>query len=225
MSCVLLGTGSLALGQTTTFANFTQDTGADKSFQFTNTGGFLTQNTVTLATAIPVNFTFLVPTSSTLISVGTPVAANLTITSVMNGPATVGTFNATQRLSSVQMTFIGTGALAGQNLLTVFSSTGTLTGTFGASTAGLSETNNGGAQVVSFSSDFLDFSGSTQRNYSLPLNNLDPIFSAGGGSINNFTSNATGQFASNGIVPEPTSMALFTLGTLGFVVLRRRSAR
>lgn len=213
---------SLAQAQTTTFANFTQDVAADKSFQFNNTSGFFTQNTGTLATTIQVNFTFLVQPTSGLITQGTPLTANLTITSSLNGGATIGVANATQRLNNVQMSFIGTGALAGQNLLTVFASTGTLSGSFGTNTASLAETDNGGLQVINYTSDFLNFSNSTQRNYSLPLNNLNPAFTNGGGFISNFSSNATGQFASNGIVPEPTTMTFVGLGIAGLALARRR---
>ena len=218
-SCLLLGTASLALGQTMLFANFTQDTAADKSFRFTNASGFFTEHTVTAATSIPVNFFFQQPTSTGPIN--TLLAANLTITSSINGAANIGGSNAFQKLNNVTMTFLGTGALAGQNLLTVFASTGTLGGTFPGSTTGLSETDPGAGQVVNYSSDFLNFSSSNQRNYSLALNNLDPGFSNAGGFITNFTSNATGQFAANGFVPEPSSLFLIALGISVFIIKRK----
>lgn len=221
VGCLAFCAAAAGHAQTITFANFTQDTGADKSFQFTNAGGFLTQHTITAASVIPVNFTFLINNTSGF-APGSVLAANLTITSVTNGPATVGVFTASQKLSSVQMSFTGTGALAGQNLLTIFASTGTLSGPRGSSTAGVSETHNGTTQFVSYSSDFLDFSKSTQRNYSLSLNNVNPGFDGSSGTIDSFSSNATGQFASNGLVPEPTTAALFGAGILCLGLVSRR---
>lgn len=216
---VLATATAFAQAQTITFANF-QQVGADKSFQFLNSGAtssFVTQNTVTNVTTIPVNFTFLVPNGSGFVN--TPLPANLTITSVVSSTATSG-LTLSQRLQNIQMTFVGTGAVTG-NLLTVFGSTGTLGGVIGDSTAGLEETHNGTTQLVNYSSGYLDLTGSTERNYSIALNNLQPVLGlAGNGYASGFQSNATGQFAA--IIPEPSTLALGVLGLGAGLVARRR---
>jgi multisubunit Na+/H+ antiporter MnhC subunit len=215
----LVATTALAQAQTTTFANF-QQVGSDKSFQFFNTGAtssFLTQNTITSVTTIPVNFTFLLPNGSG--QVNTPLPANLTITAIVSGTATSG-LTVSQRLQSIEMTFIGTGAVTG-NLLTLSGSTGTIGGVVGDIGAGLEETHNGTTQLVNYSSAYLDLSQSSQRNYSIALNNLTtPLGVDGNGYLTGFQSNATGQFAA--VIPEPSTLSLGILGIIGAVVARRR---
>ena len=209
---------TLAHAQTSLFANF-QQIGADKSFQFINTGS----NTSSFITSVtvPVNFFYRAPNSSGTIDTALP--ANLTITSIVNGTATVSAPTISQKLQSVEMVFTGTGAVTG-NLLTILNtSTGTLGGILGDSGAGLEETHGVSGGVVNYSSAYLDFSASTQRNYSLALNNLTPALADGGnGYLAGFTSNATGQFASNAIVPEPSTVILLGLGGLGLIARYRR---
>lgn len=223
LATAALATASLAHAQTVPFANF-QQVGGDKSFQFLNTGvtsTFVTEDTITSSTVIPVNFTYLFFNTSGTINVSLP--ANLTITSTVSSPASFG-LTGSQPLSNVQMTFTGTGAVTG-NLLTVFNSTGVLGGALGDSTAGLDETHNGTTQIVNFSSDYIDFSSSTQRNYSIALNNVTPALANGGnGYLAGFQSNATGVFAANGLAPEPSTFALLGLGALGLVVRRRKNS-
>lgn len=219
---IVATTAALAQAQTTTFSNFTQKYSgtppvAPKVFEFINTGNPLTTG---FSTSTLVNFTFLVNTTNPSVPVGTPIDANLTITSIVDGFST-GNFVPSQKLKSVQIAFIGTGALAGQNLLTVFASTGVLSGSKGSATANLEETHNGTTQIVQYSSAFLDFSTSTQQNYSISLNNID---GAGLGHDSNFPSgymaafqaNASGQFASNAaFIPEPSTLCLLGLGVFG----------
>jgi hypothetical protein len=76
-----------------------------------------------------------------------------------------------------------------------------------------------GQSVVSFSSDFLDFSATTQRTFDVNLSALsNPLLPSADNFLNSFTSPGTATFASAPapalvtFVPEPSSLALFTLG-------------
>ena len=226
---LLLATSPLGRAQTITFANFTQKYSgtppvAPKVFEFVNTGNAATTG---FTTTTLVNFTFLVNPSNPAIPVGTPIDANLTITSLVDGFST-GNFVPSQKLKSVQISFTGTGALAGQNLLTVFASTGILSGSKGSATANLEETDNGSNQIVQYSSAFLDFSTSNQQNYSISLNNIDSpglVHDSNfpSGYLSGFQANASGQFASNAaFIPEPSTFALLSLGGLGLLRKRKK---
>jgi PEP-CTERM motif len=220
----LAATLSAAQAQTVTFANFTQDVGAAKVFNFLNTGEKTTSGFFTQPTTVQVNFFFLMPTGDPGIVIGTPLTASLTITSQTLGNANVGVVTVAQKLQNLEMRFIGVGGTVdGKNLLTITASTGTLGGELGAATAGLEETDNGITQFVNYSSDYLSFSSSTQRNYSISLNNLSPSLAKDpNGFLSAFTSNATGQFAANQIiVPEPSTVVFVGLGVLGLLVGRR----
>jgi hypothetical protein len=208
---------TLAHAQTSLFANF-QQIGNTKPFEFINAG--INSSFVTSVT-VPVNFFYRAPNSSGTIDVALP--ANLTITSVVNGTVAVSSPTISQKLQTVEMVFTGTGAVTG-NLLTILnSSTGTLGGIIGDSGAGLEETHGVSGGVVNYSSAYMDFSTSTQRNYSLALNNLTPALADGGNSyLRGFTSDATGQFSTNGIVPEPSTVSLLGLGGLGLIARYRR---
>ncbi|WP_309708452.1 PEP-CTERM sorting domain-containing protein [Armatimonas sp.] len=209
---------TLAHAQTSLFANF-QQIGSAKPFQFINAG--INSSFVTSVT-VPVNFFYRAPNSSGTIDIALP--ANLTITSIVNGTASVSAPTISQKLQSVEMVFTGTGAVTG-NLLTILnSSTGTLGGILGDSGAGLEETHGVSGGVANYSSAYLDFSASTQRNYSLALNNIAaPGLANGPGNyLAGFTSDATGQFSSNGIVPEPSTVLLLGLGGLGLIMRYRR---
>ncbi len=222
LTTVALAAVTMAQAQTSPFASF-QQIGGDKSFQFLNTGAtstFVTQDTTTSSTVIPVNFTFLAPNTSGFVNVALP--ANLVITSVVSNTASFG-LTASQPLTNVQISFVGTGPVLG-NLLTLANSTGVLGGALGDSTAGLEETDNGGVQIVNFASNYINFNNSTQRNYSIALNNVNAALANGGnGYLQSFQSNASGVFASNGIAPEPSTLALLGIGALGLVVRKRKN--
>jgi hypothetical protein len=82
---------------------------------------------------------------------------------------------------------------------------------------------------VSFSSDFLDFSNTTQRDIGLSFSSILPGLSIGAnGFFNNFTAAGTGTFSSNPVpmfIPEPSTylmMGVALVGMFGFAVRRRR---
>ncbi|HVK07018.1 MAG TPA: hypothetical protein VM490_26355 [Armatimonadaceae bacterium] len=92
---------------------------------------------------------------------------------------------------------------------------------------------SGGAFVVNFSSDVLNFAGTTQRTFNGALSDLDPDFAAQqNGRPNSFNSGGTIAFASTplpvSVVPEAGTLGLALAGVpllgLAAVARRRRSA-
>ena len=86
-----------------------------------------------------------------------------------------------------------------------------------------------GAFTVNFSSDVLNFAGTTQRTFSAGLSDLDPDFSAQGNQRpNSFNSGGTIAFASAPlpitVVPEGGTLALALAGAplLGLAAIARR---
>ncbi len=81
---------------------------------------------------------------------------------------------------------------------------------------------------MNFSSDFLDFSGTTARNMSL-TESLDPAYTQNAnGFLDDFTADLTGGFSATPnplVVPEPGSVALVSVGALGLIACGRRRRR
>jgi hypothetical protein len=109
----------------------------------------------------------------------------------------------------------------GSNLLTV-SFNGAISGSRNGSTANFNGS-TGANDTVLFTSDFLDFSFVTERDYATTLNAITPRLSLGAnGSFNSFRATIGGSFSSDpapilvGTVPEPAS---WTLMITGFMML------
>ena len=144
-------------------------------------------------------------------------------------PALDGPINAIMSLSATGAPYSGTMSFLRQgdnaNLLTVTFGGALLSGLGGASTFLDSVP---GAGPVSFSSDFLDFSTSAERNFSLAFSGLTNPFGSP-----SWTADSTGTFASDsregpggGGVPEPATWGLMIVGFGGVgMLLRRRRAR
>ena len=231
LSCITLSaialttTFSLAYAKNDDFARFTLVTPGTTQFRFNNDG----TNASSFFTIAPVavKFRYVIDNGTGLVDFD--IDALLNVTSVVGAPATYGVLTATQKLQNVQMTFTGTGLGGGPtgNLLTLSGSTGDLGGVLGFSDAGIAETDNGLGNpdhTITYSSAYLDFVNSTQRYYNISLNNLTPPLANGGTYIGSFNSDATGLFGSNGLVPEPSTVALLVLGSFGLIVQRRKKS-
>lgn len=117
------------------------------------------------------------------------------------------------------------------NLLSMLVSSGALVkGSSTTATLGGTE-GDGGADTVTFTSDFLNFAGTTVRDYSITntaispsLNSLDP-----NGYMKTWLGTGTGNFSSDpapqAFIPEPSTLGLLLVGgliPLGAVVRRTR---
>lgn len=188
-------------GQTTTFAQFSQALGG-QDFKFTNqtSSGNFTATT-------PVDFKYF------NIS-GLPAAlqgfqsANLIITTNTTSPGTVAGGTVSQPLNqtvTVQIIRttpapIGTGSGARTNLLTAVFSPNT-------NTPAIVGANNGNSATLSattpdhnvvFTSDFVSFGLTTQRNLGLSFSSVSPSLALGAGNfLQTFDAAGTGTFASN----------------------------
>lgn len=118
------------------------------------------------------------------------------------------------------ISFLRVGDLA--NLLTVTFSGATLAGAGGSGALFGSQPSG----TVTYTSDFLDFSGATVGDFSIGLSGITPGFGA-----SFWTSDSVGTFASDGggggnEVPEPATwlMMIMGFGGVGAVMRRRRQA-
>ena len=247
---LLAGAAALALlsashvgasAQTTTFGQFFQKSQGNQ-FSFVNNGNASTffSGTGPSASAIPVTFTYLV--SNGYGGISTPIAANLLLSASVSGPAGSATiFGSTffsQPLTNINLSFTAITPILGKtNLLSIVSNptptTGAITGIRGGGTAN-ENSDTLTANTVTFTSDFLDFSQTVDRNSALSFTSVTPtLFMNANGFLNSFTASGTGTFASGGspirinAVPEPGVTALLGgLGVVGTVFgVRRRKKR
>lgn len=200
-----------AFSQTTTFAQYLSTFGG-QDYVFTNVAG--TSGTFnTVGGGAPVDFRYLnvsgLPPSLSGFQ-SAHVFVTTTTTQAGSGAGTV-----TQPLNSVITIQIlrdtpapvGTGGGTRTNLLTAVITPGagtpSLSGAGGGNSATLSATTPAGsAHNVTFTSHFLNFSSTTDRNVGLSFSSVSPNFSLGLGSfLADMTAAGTGTFASN---PVPT---------------------
>lgn len=225
----------------TTFASFSP-VGSNPNVHLTNAGnasGRLNDGSFVsgVPTALPVQvkFSFLLPGISDFV---TDVAATYTLTATVakNTPAISAAGFLIQPGVGGSMSFISNTAIlvtgpgftphnyaAGSNLLTVVFNGAALSGQASGHNLSFTDGTLGGG-TVTFTSDFLDFSNTVNRDFALSLTSLSPVVSAATGankSLKSFTGSIGGQFASdpaafvNGAVPEPATWAMMLLGLLG----------
>jgi hypothetical protein len=229
---------SNANAQLISFAQFSQ-INSNRPFIFTNSGS---SSALTLAST-PVNFIYLVNNGYNN-TTGTLVNAHMTISSVVDSTVvstgSIPNRNFDQAMTNVVIQFTADTPINGlTNLLTIFSgagmtsSGGSLNGREGRTTGNFegSESPLGGDSIL-MTSDFLDFSNTTQRDYSVALNAITPAMGRNAnGYLNNFSANATGTFASDppplaaAPAPEPCTLALGVLGLINGAFARRRKEK
>lgn len=212
-----LSVGS-AFAQTTTFADFTQQSNA-KLFVFNNTG-----STSTFTATAPIKFTYEVPNGTGFTA--TQILGTLTMSATVDAPASSsGLHNIEQTFGATTLTFTASTPINGKtNLLTVVATDSALDGK-----------NNSGAPVLSldgvtFTSDFLDFSNTNERNGALSFSAFNNLSIAGNGYLTSNQGNGTGTFATNPpptvpTVPEPATTAAMGLGMLGIFGMMFRARK
>jgi hypothetical protein len=199
--------------QTVTFATFQQVNLSSTPFTFTNHG---TSGTfATTATAIKFNFSGIAGLSTDLTgnqtatititaTTSTPVSGAGTAVSPFNQVIDSGTITITRTTAAAE----GTGSKT--NLLTVaFSgSPASINGRNGSGNFG------GSDPTVTFTSDFIDFSASTARDFAIALTSITPALAKSGSFLRTFAATGSGQFDADPNPTVPGTTAAPELGSL-----------
>lgn len=201
---LLCSTLLTAYGQTTTFAQFFERNGS-QDFVFTNNGSSATFNAVGGGSPIFFIYSNISGIDPSLTGIQ---SAHLFVTTTTTQSATVAGGNITQPLDQTTTVQIirdtpappGVGFGARTNLLTAVFSTSVNTpgivGPAGGSSATLSATTPG--HVVTFTSEFLLFGSTTERNLAFSFSSVAPTLGLGaGGFLQSWTAAASGTFASD----------------------------
>ncbi len=194
-------------GQTSNFAQFFQVTGGQE-FVFTNNTTSGSFNTVSGGSQVfflyqnigglPTELQGIQNATVTISSTTTTAASNSggTLTQPLNQFVTV-------RIIRNAATPVGVGTGSRRNLLTaVFApsiNTPAISGDGSGSSANLQASTPD--HIVSYSSDFINFGLTTQRNLAFSFSAINPSLALDGSFLRSFTSAASGTFASN---PAPT---------------------
>ncbi len=204
-------------GQTTTFAQFFERNGT-QDFVFTNNTASANFNAVSGGSSIFFiyqNIAGLDPSLQGIQNAHLFVTTTTTQAASNNSGTLTQPFNqiVTVRIIRDTPAPVGTGSGSRTNLLTaVFSPSGNTPGIVGASggnSANLQASTPD--HVVSFTSDFLGFGLTTQRNLAFSFSSVTPSVLLGSGNfLQSFTAAASGTFASNPvpIVVPPTAAAV-----------------
>lgn len=246
-----LATAVPASAVITTFATFSATNGI-RNFRLSNTGNSINaartndatlSSTTSAGVAGPalVRFSFLQTALSPFvtdvsaifnfngsIARGTP-ATTSGSTLTQNGISETFSFTSTSAITVTGPHFVPHTYAAGSNLLSGTISFASLSGS--GSSAGISASTVAG-ETITYTSDFLDFSNTVNRDEALSLTAINPPLAkhAGlNGALSSFRATIGGQFGSdpaplvNGIVPEPGVWMLMVAGFgLVGVAARRR---
>ncbi|HLK56121.1 MAG TPA: hypothetical protein VKU00_06140 [Chthonomonadaceae bacterium] len=220
-----LGALSTAHAQLTTFAQFRETNNSVNAFSFVDSGPTSSFHVVN----VPVEFAYGVNNGYNGNSNGNIDATMSFDATVSNKPVTVGSFFE-EKFVNVHMVFTADTPVSGlTNLLTVDGSSEFHF--FGKGNSASTNADTASGDTVNFSSDFLIFTNTTERDYALSFSSLTPALSLDiNGWLNSFTASGTGTFASAPppfYTPDGTSLSLLSGGLLplaGFALYRRRRA-
>ena len=207
------------------------------SFAGSGTGGsFYTIATGTSTTPGSRNFRFSFLQASIAPFV-TNVTANFTMfASVVNSPARSRPRRTSRRtLPREAFSFLSTTPIlvgshlysAGSNLLSGVFTLSTINGKLGGSSGSESSSTLGGSSIT-YTSDFLNFTPTVNRDFAIGLTSIRlPFARAPGRALRTFSANSTGSFSSDPApllnVPEPATWAMLVMGFgLVGVAARRR---
>lgn len=208
---VLSGTAT-ADATSVTFASFQQVSG--NPFAFTTTA---TEGTLSASTAVNFKFSFDgLPTAFQ--------AATLTMTAKTTAAATGSAFLLQTFNQPSQIKILRTSDSA--NLLTVDFTGGLFSGSRNGSAGGLNADVVVGDQIA-YTSDFIDFNNPLFEelcSFALSFSSITPGLGKGAKFLNPFTSSARGDFVLS-VVPEPSSLVLYSLGMIGLGVAGARIRR
>jgi hypothetical protein len=231
------------VSQAATFASFTQTTStANVSWvnpgNNTTGGSFFTTTTGGVQGSTAISFKFLAPgVSPTLAAAVNNVPAVLTLSSVANlgNPADLSALPFIDQPGlhgSFSITYTGIPDLivglvhyhTGANLLSGVFQFGNIQGTRQSSSGSVIAATASGS-VLTYTSAFLNFTHSVQRDFSLNLTSITPLMDATAGkALKSFTASSGGSFSAQPI-PEPATwvMMITGFGALGVAIRRRRS--
>jgi len=205
--------------QTTTFAQFLENNGT-QDFVFTNNSASADFNAIPGGSSISFryqNISGLDPSLQGFQNAHFQVTTTTTVPAVNNAGTFTQPFNQTVTVQIIRDTAAPAGVGTGtrRNLLTaVISPSGSQPAIVGSgNSATFSATTPD--HVVTFSSDFLSFALTTQRNMALSFSSVTPALALGTGNfLQSFTAAATGTFASNPppIYVIPTAAAVAVSG-------------
>lgn len=184
---------------TTTFAQFTQRTGG-QDFVFTNNLTNATFQTVSGGSAVSFTYLNVVglppelqgPQNARVVVT----ASTTTFAATSGGNRTIQPFNQTFRIEIIRETpFAGRTNLLTAVVTPIGSSLPELSGDEGSFSAAFTASTP--VQNVTFTSEFISFTGSTSRNLGLAFSSVNPIYSLGFNFVNSFNAAGTGTFATN----------------------------
>ena len=214
---------SASAQSTTTFAQYFQADPSQQAFVLTNNGA-----TSTITGNAQVIFIYGNSLPNTFGPTPTTATLNFTASNPFVPVNAGGVI--TERFSNYSFSIIANSN--GGNLLSGTGNNLDLTGVSGQGSSTLQVSTPPSADVV-FTSDFVSFSTSTARNFSISMSSVNPVFAVdSNGYVRSFSAASSGTFATNvntpAAVPEP-GLVTFALtggaGMVGMVLRGRRRAK